>query len=810
MEDDYDDMSSPPMISSPSQQQQIQLNCDSDLDMQQCTVMAGEQEYIVFCIDLDEEINSIFKQTNPRLDHIKKALWLFVRSKLRLDPTTKFAICILRVSAIWYMDFTGEIADIKSKFDGLKHGGRFTAFDMTTLFDTLDSTYRHIEKSKHSQTTMVERAWNMRVIFIYSRSGTVPQYFGGSNSLDSLKKHPNFQFESIYMYHHYHVDHSKIVEAISQATKNISKISDQSSIRKFYYCFLGILFVPPSQRPTTPKYQRFPVGLINENLDKLTTSGKNQSNKTPQPPVNFYAAPHVAPFIHLPHPTQPNQHIQLPTPQIVFQLQAAAQHQMQQLQAQQQAQQQAAQQQLLAQQQQIHHQQAQQQQAQEQAQQQQLAAQIQNVEQQQQVDEMEVQDANNNNNNAAAAQTIPPTPHPTPIPTPTLHNIANTNVNNVNVVAQQNQQQPPLQQQPQPLPLQQQQQQAPHQQQPEPIQQQQQQQHIAPMIAQIQLPNQPEPHNPTFSVPVIYYPFVQFIQNPNQPHQQQAMTIPIQLPPNLMGIMDPAAMFAQQQQQLNSQQQALRNSQGKTGPSLRSSLDSDIVASPPSLGSMMKPYVNSAEFSDVRFLVGKTKEHAGEHIYGHKMILSARSKYFKALFTNGMRESEKGEIVVPDVSKEVFLALLAYLYTDDLAPPTETATGSTTSTGHSSSLLTELLILANQFLLDGLKVKCCELIGETLSTNNLVSLMSLASIHEATELKNACIYWFYTNLPHILRDCCFENDNNNDGAESLGFLIVDYFSKVSKLSSTDGKSDDSNSNPEINSKDFEELVSLLF
>eukprot|EP01133_Synstelium_polycarpum_P003768 gene3768-4344_t len=271
-------MSSP--IASPVSEGQI-----SYMDIEPAT----EQEYIVFCIDLDEEISSIFKQTSPRLDHIKKALSLFVRSKLRTDPTTKFAICTLRVSAIWHMNFTSDFQEVRSKFDGLKHGGRFNAFDMTTLFDTIEATFKQISESKYilgnnpssaPSTPTPFRPWNLRVIFIYSRSSIIPQYLGGTTSLDNLKKSPRFSFESIYMYHSYHADHSKIVESIGQATKNISKISDQSSIRKFYYCFLGILFVPPSQRPTTPKYIRFPVGLINENLFRLGPWGlKNSANQ---------------------------------------------------------------------------------------------------------------------------------------------------------------------------------------------------------------------------------------------------------------------------------------------------------------------------------------------------------------------------------------------------------------------------------------------------------------------------------------------------------------------------------------------------
>ena len=51
-------------------------------------------------------------------------------------------------------------------------------------------------------------------------------------------------------------------------------------------------------------------------------------------------------------------------------------------------------------------------------------------------------------------------------------------------------------------------------------------------------------------------------------------------------------------------------------------------------------------------------------IAAHRVILTARSEYFSAMFSSGMRESVDGtvEVVVPD-SYKCFYRLLAFMYT---------------------------------------------------------------------------------------------------------------------------------------------------
>lgn len=65
----------------------------------------------------------------------------------------------------------------------------------------------------------------------------------------------------------------------------------------------------------------------------------------------------------------------------------------------------------------------------------------------------------------------------------------------------------------------------------------------------------------------------------------------------------------------------------------------------------------SEDYSDVTLIV------AGQKFNTHKLILAARSEYFRALLFGGMRESTQNEIELPTATLPAFKSLLKYIYT---------------------------------------------------------------------------------------------------------------------------------------------------
>eukprot|EP01130_Rhizamoeba_saxonica_P002157 TRINITY_DN1196_c0_g2_i2.p1 TRINITY_DN1196_c0_g2~~TRINITY_DN1196_c0_g2_i2.p1 ORF type:complete len:268 (+),score=53.60 TRINITY_DN1196_c0_g2_i2:31-834(+) len=69
------------------------------------------------------------------------------------------------------------------------------------------------------------------------------------------------------------------------------------------------------------------------------------------------------------------------------------------------------------------------------------------------------------------------------------------------------------------------------------------------------------------------------------------------------------------------------------------------------------------DYTDVTFFVRNCA------IPAHKVIVSARSKYFRALFLNGMKESGTSEISIDSCDTRTFRIILNWMYTDQLCIP---------------------------------------------------------------------------------------------------------------------------------------------
>lgn len=63
------------------------------------------------------------------------------------------------------------------------------------------------------------------------------------------------------------------------------------------------------------------------------------------------------------------------------------------------------------------------------------------------------------------------------------------------------------------------------------------------------------------------------------------------------------------------------------------------------------------QLCDVVLIVGH------QQIPAHRLVLSASSDYFAAMFTNDVREATQTEIRMKDVDPDALVALVKYMYT---------------------------------------------------------------------------------------------------------------------------------------------------
>jgi len=149
----------------------------------------------------------------------------------------------------------------------------------------------------------------------------------------------------------------------------------------------------------------------------------------------------------------------------------------------------------------------------------------------------------------------------------------------------------------------------------------------------------------------------------------------------------------------------------------------------------LKEFVDQEELSDVTFIV------EGQPVHAHK-IMCLRCEYFKAMFTGDMKESREREIVLRDVRRPIFLALLEYLYTDDVQVDLDVAM--------------ELLQAADQFGVDRLKKICESKMLASITVDNAASVFHAADLHNARSLREKCLTFILSNFDAVTKTACFE------------------------------------------------------
>jgi len=139
----------------------------------------------------------------------------------------------------------------------------------------------------------------------------------------------------------------------------------------------------------------------------------------------------------------------------------------------------------------------------------------------------------------------------------------------------------------------------------------------------------------------------------------------------------------------------------------------------------------SGAFADVKFVVG------GQTFKAHKVVLSARSSFFKAMLTGGLKESRQTEITLDYCTAEEFGALLQFLYTRNL------------DYAHISEYILGLFALSNRCDAKRLKSILESLIAFNLDATNVASLLLLADQHASPTLKQSCISFIRLNTEDV-------------------------------------------------------------
>lgn len=134
-------------------------------------------------------------------------------------------------------------------------------------------------------------------------------------------------------------------------------------------------------------------------------------------------------------------------------------------------------------------------------------------------------------------------------------------------------------------------------------------------------------------------------------------------------------------------------------------------------------------FCDITFKV------EDEEILAHKGILAGRSDYFRKMFTSKMSESQSQIIEVPGIKKDVFKALIEFLYCSN--------------TIITEAIALDLLKLSEEYQLEKLKNRCETFLMHHLKTESVIEVINTADKLEAVKLRKAALEYILINIKTI-------------------------------------------------------------
>lgn len=105
----------------------------------------------------------------------------------------------------------------------------------------------------------------------------------------------------------------------------------------------------------------------------------------------------------------------------------------------------------------------------------------------------------------------------------------------------------------------------------------------------------------------------------------------------------------------------------------------------------------------------------------HRAIMSACSPYFRALFTNGMHETDQREVYIPGVAADMMGLIIEFAYTRD--------------SNVNADNVERLLPAADQFHVLGLTKACCQYLASHLEPENCIGIRNFAKHYFCTGLE---------------------------------------------------------------------------
>ncbi|KAJ3675706.1 hypothetical protein LUZ60_004748 [Juncus effusus] len=131
--------------------------------------------------------------------------------------------------------------------------------------------------------------------------------------------------------------------------------------------------------------------------------------------------------------------------------------------------------------------------------------------------------------------------------------------------------------------------------------------------------------------------------------------------------------------------------------------------------------LKTGEMTDIKYEVD------GELFSAHRLILGMRSLVFKAELFGSMSETRLECTEIKDMKREVFKALLHFVYTYSLPDDANI------------DMIQHLFVASNRYAIEGLISRCEERLIENISLSTVLGFLICAERYNFNKLKDACV-----------------------------------------------------------------------
>jgi BTB/POZ domain/BTB And C-terminal Kelch len=152
----------------------------------------------------------------------------------------------------------------------------------------------------------------------------------------------------------------------------------------------------------------------------------------------------------------------------------------------------------------------------------------------------------------------------------------------------------------------------------------------------------------------------------------------------------------------------------------------------------LRSTLNNEEFADISFIFPD-----GSLLYGHKVLLCARSSVFRRLITEEATPGEPTDrvAVAGGISEKTFLSVLTYFYLAEVDVSVDECC--------------ELLGAAAFLGLESLRSRCEGLLEDSISLANVCSIFRTADVYHAVRLRGIALAFITSNFDEVSKSTNF-------------------------------------------------------